>query len=256
MRAWLTAGDGHAALRAEEVPVPVPGPDELLVRVGACGVCRTDLHVADGDLPLHGRSVVPGHEVVGRVVAVGDDVPTARVGERVGIAWLRSTCGTCRWCRRGAENLCPGSQYTGWDADGGYAEYAVAPAAYVYRAPEGLEDLQARAVAVRRDHRTPGPDPRGTAARRAAGHLRVRGQRPPDRPGRAGAGGRGPRAHTGCRRPGAGSRPGRGLGGGGVGRRLRCSSTQPSCSRLPVSSCCPRSRPSTSREPSRWPAST
>jgi propanol-preferring alcohol dehydrogenase len=142
MRGWVTRGEGHDALRAVELPVPTPGPGDLLVRVSACGVCRTDLHVADGDLPLGGRAVVPGHEVVGRVVAVGDQVAPSRVGERVGIAWLRSTCGTCRWCRRGAENLCRASRYTGWDADGGYAEYAVAPAAYVYRTPEGLEDVQ------------------------------------------------------------------------------------------------------------------
>jgi propanol-preferring alcohol dehydrogenase len=121
-------------LRLADVPVPSPAPGELLVRVLACGVCRTDLHVVDGDLPVHRPSVVPGHQVVGEVVvAAGDFV----VGERVGIAWLRHTCGSCRFCLRGSENLCPSSLYTGWDADGGYASYAVVPAAYALRLPTG-----------------------------------------------------------------------------------------------------------------------
>jgi propanol-preferring alcohol dehydrogenase len=115
----------------------MPGPGELLVRVRACGVCRTDLHVAEGDLPVHRPGVVPGHEVVGEVVD-GDGPFLA--GDRVGIAWLRGTCGRCRYCLRGAENLCPESVYTGWDADGGYAEHAVAPAAYVHRLPAGYAD--------------------------------------------------------------------------------------------------------------------
>jgi propanol-preferring alcohol dehydrogenase len=111
----------------------------LLVRVLACGVCRTDLHVAEGDLPVHRPGVVPGHEVVGEVaVAAGGFA----VGDRVGIAWLRYTCGTCPYCRRGAENLCPYSQYTGWDADGGYAEDATVPADYAYRLPGGYSDAE------------------------------------------------------------------------------------------------------------------
>ena len=144
MAAWLTNGDGHERLRLARVPVPEPGTDDVLVRVTACGVCRTDLHVADGDLPPHKSPVVPGHEVVGRVEATGEGLAGAgvAVGDRVGVAWLRATCGSCRWCRRGAENLCRDSRYTGWDADGGYAEYAVAPAAYVYPLPSGVDDLQ------------------------------------------------------------------------------------------------------------------
>ena len=142
MRAWRTDGDGHRGLRLEEVPVPAPGPDEVLVRVRACGVCRTDLHVSDGDLPPHRSPVVPGHEVVGEVVGLGPEVRSLTMGERVGIAWLRQTCGSCRWCRRGAENLCLSSRYTGWDEDGGYAEYAVVPAAYAYRLPGEVRDLQ------------------------------------------------------------------------------------------------------------------
>jgi propanol-preferring alcohol dehydrogenase len=105
-------------------------------------VCRTDLHVVAGDLPLHKAPVVPGHEIVGTVVAVGGTAEGFAVGDRAGIAWLRSTCGICAWCRRGAENLCLRSEYTGWDHDGGYAEYVVAPAAYAYRVPESIEDMQ------------------------------------------------------------------------------------------------------------------
>ncbi|MGD9959404.1 zinc-dependent alcohol dehydrogenase family protein [Nocardioides sp.] len=141
MRAWLTSGEGHARLRLTEVPVPTPGPGEVLLRVSACGVCRTDLHVADGDLSPRKAQVVPGHEIVGRVVALGDGARELQIGDRVGVAWLRSTCGSCRWCRRGAENLCTTSRYTGWDDDGGYADYTIAPAAYVYRAPDGIDDL-------------------------------------------------------------------------------------------------------------------
>ncbi|RYP84072.1 zinc-binding alcohol dehydrogenase family protein [Nocardioides guangzhouensis] len=140
MRAWRSDGDGHAALRLEEVPVPVPGPGEVLVRVTVCGVCRTDLHVTDGDLPVHRSPVVPGHEVVGVAVALGPGARGIAVGDRCGIAWLRETCGACRWCRHGDENLCRDSRYTGWDADGGYAEYAVVPAAYAYLLPDGPDD--------------------------------------------------------------------------------------------------------------------
>jgi propanol-preferring alcohol dehydrogenase len=126
-------------LHRRDLPVPSPDAGELLVRVSACAVCRTDLHVAEGDLPVHRPSVVPGHEVVGTVVA-GSAGFTA--GDRVGIAWLRHTCGRCRYCLRGAENLCPQSRYTGWDADGGYAEYAVVPADFAYRLPDGYSDAE------------------------------------------------------------------------------------------------------------------
>jgi propanol-preferring alcohol dehydrogenase len=127
-------------LRLVQEPPPRPGPGELLVRVLACGVCRTDLHVAEGDLPVHRRGVVPGHEVVGEVV----DSPDGRFepGQRVGIAWLRRTCGQCRYCTRGSENLCPQSEYTGWDADGGYADYATVPAGYAYALPESYPDIE------------------------------------------------------------------------------------------------------------------
>lgn len=145
-RAWrvTTAGPVHgAAVTLVTEPCPRPGPGELLVRVLACGVCRTDLHVVEGDLPAHAPHVVPGHEVVGEVVGLGPGVdPTTRVGDRVGVPWLRSTCGTCRFCLRGDENLCPGAVFTGWDADGGYAELVVAPAAFAVALPGGYTDSE------------------------------------------------------------------------------------------------------------------
>ncbi|HET8641761.1 MAG TPA: zinc-binding alcohol dehydrogenase family protein, partial [Pseudonocardiaceae bacterium] len=140
MRAWVVSRPGPMAsgpLSLRDLPQPRPGPGELLVRVRACGVCRTDLHVAEGDLPVHKPGVVPGHEVVGEVVRAGGDF---RQGDLVGIAWLRHTCGRCRYCLAGRENLCPESAYTGWDADGGYAEYVVVPAEYAYRLPAGYRD--------------------------------------------------------------------------------------------------------------------
>jgi propanol-preferring alcohol dehydrogenase len=144
MRAWVVGTPGPMATRplvALRRPVPDPGPDELLVRVRACAVCRTDLHLAEGDLVPRRAQVAPGHEVVGEVVGLGADVPEWKVGQRAGIAWLRHTCGVCGYCRRGAENLCPDSRYTGWDADGGYAEYAVVPADFAYRLPDGPDDV-------------------------------------------------------------------------------------------------------------------
>ena len=145
MRAWIVDQPGPMVLdplRLVEMPVPRPAPGELLVRVEVCGVCRTDLHLAEGDLAPHGNGVVPGHEVVGDVVAVGDGVPESRIGDRVGIAWLRSTCGTCAACRRGAENLCQASTYTGWDAPGGYAEYTTVPADFAYDLPDGYSAVE------------------------------------------------------------------------------------------------------------------
>ena len=130
-------------LQWTELPDPHPGPGEIRVRVLACGVCRTDLHVSEGDLPVHRPGVIPGHEVVGEVVECGPELDVdVTVGDRVGIAWLRHTCGRCRFCLRGAENLCPHSRYTGWDADGGYAEFAVVPAAFAHRLPPGYTDAE------------------------------------------------------------------------------------------------------------------
>jgi propanol-preferring alcohol dehydrogenase len=118
MRAWWVTAQGPVRggpLRFGERPDPEPGPGEVLVRVLACGVCRTDLHVVEGDLPLHRPEVVPGHEIVGEVTALGPGCERFAVGARVGIAWLRHTCGHCRFCRRGAENLCLTPRFTGWD---------------------------------------------------------------------------------------------------------------------------------------------
>lgn len=125
-----------------DTAVPDPGPGELLVAVRACGVCRTDLHVAEGDLPVRRKGVTPGHEVVGEVAALGEGAAGFSVGDRIGIAWLRQTCGSCGYCRRGSENLCPDSRYTGWDADGGYADFATVPADFAHRLPPGYTDSE------------------------------------------------------------------------------------------------------------------
>jgi propanol-preferring alcohol dehydrogenase len=114
-----------------------PGAHEILVRVEACAVCRTDLHVIEGDLAFRRPGLVPGHQVVGRVSELGAAVTRFRVGDRVGIAWLRKTCGSCRTCARGDENLCLSPEFTGWDADGGYAEEALVPADFAHAVPEG-----------------------------------------------------------------------------------------------------------------------
>lgn len=130
-------------LRLSEVETPAPVRGELLLKVSACAVCRTDLHVVEGELPVRRSPVVPGHQVVGRVAAIGADVEGFRVGDRVGLAWLGSTCGECRFCRKGSENLCERAEFTGWTRDGGYAEYVAADARFVYVLPEGFDDVQA-----------------------------------------------------------------------------------------------------------------
>ncbi|MEV6361094.1 zinc-binding alcohol dehydrogenase family protein [Nocardia asteroides] len=144
MRAWRVGRPGPVGsstpLRYGDAPVPVVTGDELLVRVLSCGVCRTDLHVVEGDLPVHREAVTPGHEVVAEVVSVPEGCDTVSVGDRVGIPWLRYTCGVCRYCLRGAENLCPRSRYTGWDADGGYAEYATVPVDFALPLPAGYSN--------------------------------------------------------------------------------------------------------------------
>jgi len=117
---------------------PVPGAGEILVRVLACGVCRTDLHLADGDLPARAPFRIPGHEVVGEVVTSGSESSRFALGDRVGVAWLRNTCGRCRSCRTGRENLCRSALFTGWDADGGFAEYVVVSEAFAYRLPVNI----------------------------------------------------------------------------------------------------------------------
>jgi propanol-preferring alcohol dehydrogenase len=146
MRAWHVDAPGpvtgHPLRLSTDDAIPEPGPGELLLRVLACGVCRTDLHVTEGDLPVHRPGVTPGHEVVAEVAGTGPQVTGFAIGDRAGAAWLRSTDNTCAYCSRGAENLCPASRYTGWDADGGYAEYLTVPAAYAHRLPDGYTDLE------------------------------------------------------------------------------------------------------------------
>ena len=124
-------------------PRPQPGAGEVRVRVSVCGVCRTDLHLAEGDLAPRHPSVIPGHEVVGAVDAIGPGVTRLGLGDRVGVPWLAHTCGVCRFCRSARENLCLDPRFTGWDRDGGYAEYVVADADYVYTLPEEFTDAAA-----------------------------------------------------------------------------------------------------------------
>ena len=145
MTAWQVHEPGpvrtHPLIKADQ-PIPVLHAGQLLVRVLACGVCRTDLHVAEGDLPIHRVNVVPGHEIVGLVEEVGESVEGFSPGDRIGIPWLHSTCGVCEFCLRNRENLCPNSTYTGWDVDGGYAEYALATAEFALKLPTGYSDAE------------------------------------------------------------------------------------------------------------------
>jgi alcohol dehydrogenase, propanol-preferring len=133
----------RSPLAAAQVADPRPGPGEVLVRVAVCGVCRTDLHVVDGDLSDPKLPLVPGHQIVGDVVGVGEGAERYEPGERVGIPWLGWTCGKCRYCRSGRENLCPRARFTGYDLDGGYAELAVADERFCFPIPAGYADLQA-----------------------------------------------------------------------------------------------------------------
>ena len=131
---------GSEPLALSELPLPEPGPDEVRVRVEVCGVCRTDLHIVEGELPAAKRPVIPGHEVVGHIDRVGRDVRTIKEGDRVGIAWLRRVCWHCEFCTSGRENLCPSAQFTGYHVDGGYAEYAVVPESFAYPIPDAFTD--------------------------------------------------------------------------------------------------------------------
>lgn len=146
MRAWAVEHpapiDDHP-LRPVDRAVPRPASGEIRVRITACGVCRTDLHLAEGDLAPRRARVVPGHEVVGEVDELGDGVTDHALGDRVGVPWLRSTCGTCRFCATGAENLCLRPTFTGWDADGGFAQWCTVPAGYAYRLPDAFDDEHA-----------------------------------------------------------------------------------------------------------------
>jgi propanol-preferring alcohol dehydrogenase len=146
MNAWVLRKPSpvdERPLELADVPVPIPRDNELLVRVSACGICRTDLHVVEGELPVRRSPVIPGHQIVGRVAALGSNVADFQLNERVGIAWLNRTCGKCRYCLSGRENLCEQALFTGWSVNGGYAEYAIAPASFTYRIPDAFEDVQA-----------------------------------------------------------------------------------------------------------------
>jgi propanol-preferring alcohol dehydrogenase len=133
---------GHPLVFGER-PDPSPGPGEVLLDVRVCGVCRTDLHLAEGDLPPRQPGIIPGHEVVGEVVELGEGAARFRIGERVGVAWLGGTCGRCRFCLRSQENLCLSPTFTGWDRDGGYADRVTVNEDYAYRIPEVFSDEQA-----------------------------------------------------------------------------------------------------------------
>lgn len=146
MRTWIVDHPGPVdthPLRRIERDDPQPGPGQLRVRVSCCGVCRTDLHLAEGDLTPRRRHVAPGHEVVGRVDALGPGAHRFAIGERVGVAWLARTDGSCRFCRSGRENLCVEPRFTGWDVDGGYADACLAEEAYAYRLPDAIDDEHA-----------------------------------------------------------------------------------------------------------------
>jgi len=146
MKAWILKRPAPAESRPlvlSDVPVLQPSDDEVLVKVHACAICRTDLHVVEGELAIRKANVIPGHQVVGTIKAVGSRVDEFKTGDRVGIAWLNRTCGICEFCTTGKENLCDRAMFTGWTVDGGYAEYALAPAAFTYRLPEGFSDIQA-----------------------------------------------------------------------------------------------------------------
>jgi alcohol dehydrogenase, propanol-preferring len=146
MKAWICREPSPVEkhpLELVEIPTPVPNDDQILIRVSACAVCRTDLHVVEGDLPVRLRRVVPGHQVVGRIKQVGNNVTGFEPDHRVGVAWLHCTCGVCAFCRSGRENLCDRPDFTGWTVNGGYAEYIVAPGSFVYELPESFEDNQA-----------------------------------------------------------------------------------------------------------------
>ena len=139
MRAMVLSAQRPIAERpliARRLPVPDPGRGEVLLAVTACAICRTDLHIAEGDLPLLRSPLVLGHQIVGRVLRSGQDAGRLQPGTRVGVAWLRRTCGACAYCTSGRENLCAKAEFTGYHADGGYAEYAVVPAAFAVKIPD------------------------------------------------------------------------------------------------------------------------
>jgi propanol-preferring alcohol dehydrogenase len=146
MKAWVLRAPAPIEsypLELTEISTPGPEEDEILVRISACGICRTDLHVIEGELRVRRSRIVPGHQIVGHIAAIGNRVQGFEIGQRVGVAWLNRTCGVCRFCTSGRENLCDDPQFTGWTVNGGFAEYTVAPAAFTYALPDGFDDIQA-----------------------------------------------------------------------------------------------------------------
>ena len=141
MRAMVLKKTGEP-LRLQEVPRPSLRPGHLLIRVSSCGICRTDLHVVDGELPAPKRPLIPGHQIVGRVEAAGEGAEGFVPGQRVGVPWLGGSCGACAFCRSGQENLCDAAKYTGYQIDGGFADYTVADASYCFPLPRGFSDVQ------------------------------------------------------------------------------------------------------------------
>src|SRR5436309_4957031 len=139
----MVLGTPGRALRVANLSRPSPGQNQILLRVHACAVCRTDLHIVDGELPKPKLPLIPGHEIVGRVDEIGRDVKKFREGDRVGIPWLGSTCGECKFCRSGRENLCDRARFTGYNIDGGYAEFVVADARFCFPISDGFEDIAA-----------------------------------------------------------------------------------------------------------------
>src|SRR5690348_13030162 len=146
MKAMVLASTGAVdtgPLQMKEVPIPQPGPEQVLVQLTVCGICRTDLHVIEGELERPKLPLIPGHQAVGIISRVGSGVTTRRAGERVGIAWVQGTCGQCQYCRSNRENLCLAARFTGYQVDGGYAEYAVVPASFAYPIPAAFSDEEA-----------------------------------------------------------------------------------------------------------------
>lgn len=141
MRAMVFHGVGQP-LQMRQVPVSEPAPDQVLIRVKACGICRTDLHIVDGELDEPVLPLIPGHQIVGEVVALGSEVSRFSLGQRIGVPWLGGSCGHCDYCQRGLENLCDRAQYTGYQLNGGMAEYAVARAAFCFPLPDNYSDIQ------------------------------------------------------------------------------------------------------------------
>jgi propanol-preferring alcohol dehydrogenase len=177
MHAMAVTRPGSGEVEAVELGMRRPGLGEILVRVLACGVCRTDLHVVDGELPDPKVPVIPGHEIVGRVERVGPDVATAEPGDRVGIPWLGWACGECEYCRGDRENLCPHARFTGYQIDGGYAEFAIADASFCIPLPSSYDDQHAAPLLCAgligyRAYRMSGPGPRlGIYGFGAAAHI-------------------------------------------------------------------------------------